>query len=245
MSRVLVLDDDLGRLKKFQQALIGHVAYFFETEDKAIQCLEGENTFDFVMLDHDLYGQQMVPSGPKTGYAVAAWLMVHPDKMPRKNVIIHTFNEQGAANMKKLLPKALYHPGIWMFLTPGKDIEAQLNDPAFINATTPKSIGLVNSMPDDKLISLLSSTLYGFFLTKAEGREKGCDAFGMVVNATRNTGEKESFIIRYEMDESSWGVIPVEVNKYPDNTMLYYHGEEADAVVQAALRGDEVVDDPT
>lgn len=110
--RILFIDDDFNRHKLFQQKLIGSVLTGTETPKECIKILEESDPFDIVMLDHDLFGQAYVPSGPDTGFEVAEWLSAHPEKMPRL-VILHTYNEKGAARMLEVLPAAIYKPGLF------------------------------------------------------------------------------------------------------------------------------------
>jgi CheY-like chemotaxis protein len=110
--RILVLDDDKGRLSLFKQKLIGHVVDCVETAPEAIMRLSEGALWDIVFLDHDLADTQMVASGPGTGWEVAKWLSEHLDRKPAQ-IVIHSFNEPGAKNMLSLLPGAIYVPGIW------------------------------------------------------------------------------------------------------------------------------------
>jgi CheY-like chemotaxis protein len=116
--KILVLDDDKGRLSEFRCELINHVVDCVETVPETINCLSKE-IYDLVFLDHDLGGKQLVPSGPGTGFEVTEWLRDHPDRRP-KNIIIHTLNTgepyHGAENMIKALPEdwgVFYLPGAW------------------------------------------------------------------------------------------------------------------------------------
>ena len=109
--KILILDDMSIRHKAFKQNLIGHVVKCVETVKETIDSLN-EETWDYLFLDHDLGGDVMVPSGPGTGYEVAQWLNKNVDKQPA-NIVIHSFNPDGAKNMASLLPKALICPGAW------------------------------------------------------------------------------------------------------------------------------------
>jgi len=111
--RVLVLDDDFERLKIFSRRLIGQNFHLVETAKEAIDKLSTEEPFDFIFLDHDLGGQQMVTSGKNTGYEVALWIQEHEEKWPER-VIVHSFNPGGAKNMLSVLPQgSVYIPGVW------------------------------------------------------------------------------------------------------------------------------------
>jgi CheY-like chemotaxis protein len=115
--RILVLDDSSERLKVFRQNLIGHIVDCVKTARDAIHML-ATNTYDAVMLDHDLGDKVMVPSGPGTGYEVAEWLSHNPDRQPRM-IFIHSFNPAGAQRMKSVLANAVIAPGIWTKLRGG------------------------------------------------------------------------------------------------------------------------------
>jgi len=108
---VLILEDDVSRHKVFLQNLIGTHTVIVTTASAAIQKLV-EARWDYLFLDHDLGGTQMVASGPGTGYEVAKWLAENPIRQPA-NIIIHSFNPVGAANMAQVLSKAVVAPGCW------------------------------------------------------------------------------------------------------------------------------------
>ena len=110
--RILVLDNDTSRLKDFCEKLIGHSVTTTMTATQTIQALT-DNDFDVVSLDHDLGDQVMVDSGPGTGWEVAKWLSLNPDRRPQI-VLIHSFNNKGAAAMQRLLPRSIYAPGLWL-----------------------------------------------------------------------------------------------------------------------------------
>ncbi|HON84207.1 MAG TPA: response regulator [Caldisericia bacterium] len=113
MAKILILDDDQIRHDAFKRALIGHLITHVYTSKECIEKLNTE-TWDIVFLDHDLGEQVYIPSGENTGYEVAEWLRDNPEKQP-KQIIIHSYNSIGARNMLSLLPKAVYHPGCWMY----------------------------------------------------------------------------------------------------------------------------------
>jgi CheY-like chemotaxis protein len=111
--RALVLDDDLSRLELFKtKALVGHEV---TTVSHVSDCIEQltDHEFELIFMDHDLDGKVYVPSGPGTGYAVAEWLRDNPSRKP-KQIILHTFNQFGAAKMLEALPEATYVPGAWL-----------------------------------------------------------------------------------------------------------------------------------
>jgi CheY-like chemotaxis protein len=109
--KILILDDDQVRHDMFRVKYAGHeVVSVLEAKD-AIKKLN-EEQFDAVFLDHDLGGAVYVTSGEGTGYEVAVWLSENREKQP-KQIIIHSFNPVGAANMMGVLPCAILKPGAW------------------------------------------------------------------------------------------------------------------------------------
>ena len=111
--RILTLEDDPQRHVKFRENLSGAHLLIVEKVEDAIAKLKDES-WDWLFLDHDLGGQQMVDSSdPTTGYWVAKWLEENPDRQPG-NIIIHTCNTPGAKNMLTCLPDAQYVPFAWM-----------------------------------------------------------------------------------------------------------------------------------
>lgn len=111
---ILILEDDPARMHVFTRNLIGTNTVIVDNVPDAISELSSRN-WDYLFLDHDLGGQQMVESGDDTGYAVAAWLEEHLDKKP-PNIVIHSLNPAGAQNMKNALPEAVLAPGCWASL---------------------------------------------------------------------------------------------------------------------------------
>jgi CheY-like chemotaxis protein len=110
--KILILDNDKKRLKKFQERLIGHITCCVETVQETIKKLS-EESWDIIYIDHDLGEKINEPSGPGTGYEVAQWLRDNEKHKPAK-IIIHSFNIQGSQNIKTLLPEAICNPGAWL-----------------------------------------------------------------------------------------------------------------------------------
>lgn len=109
--KILVLDDDVKRHKRFRQQWIGHELTIVVTAKEAIENLS-RKTWDIVFLDHDLNNEAFVPSGPGTGYEVAQWLTNNPLRKPML-IVIHSFNSVGAIEMNLLLVEAVVFPGAW------------------------------------------------------------------------------------------------------------------------------------
>ena len=111
--KILILEDDPERVKKFRQQLIGNEV---TVVDQAPACIEHlrNSTFDLLFLDHDLGGKVYVPSGPGTGYEVACWLHNNLDRRSRL-IIVHSLSSFGAENICKVLPRAVRLPHAWMY----------------------------------------------------------------------------------------------------------------------------------
>lgn len=114
MIRILILEDDIERVKLFRQNFTGCEFIF---TDKVPECIKylNENKFDYLFLDHDLGGKVFVPSDGEelTGYHVAKHLEENPSCKPVKTIFIHSFNSVGAKKMKEALPNAVLVPGVW------------------------------------------------------------------------------------------------------------------------------------
>lgn len=110
---VLILEDDLLRVKQFERNWSQHTLTFTDKVDECITLLKN-NKYDIVSLDHDLGGQQMISSwGPEeTGYLVAAFLEHNPMYQPT-HIFLHSANPVGVANMQKALPRAHVTPVSW------------------------------------------------------------------------------------------------------------------------------------
>ena len=111
--KILILDDSQSRLLTFRRKLIGAVVICVEHVSDCIREIEENGPWDIFYCDHDLDNKTFVPSGIGTGYEVILWIRDHPDKKPTK-VILHTFNSIGALEMLKVMPDAIYKPGVFM-----------------------------------------------------------------------------------------------------------------------------------
>lgn len=116
MLKILILDDDHKRHRKFSKNFGTEDLKHVFTSHDAIRCLECHD-YDYVFLDHDLNGKIMEESGPDTGYEVAEWIANNPDRQPNKLVIVHSLNNIGASNMQSVLKdsgiNSMYVPYLW------------------------------------------------------------------------------------------------------------------------------------
>lgn len=111
--KILVLEDDRNRIRKFKAELVGHDVDYAETSDDAIRSV-AQNCYDLAFLDHDLGGLAMVESDTPeydTGYKFAKRLVAEGLHVP-EFIIVHSLNVHGADNIKSLLTHAVAIPFI-------------------------------------------------------------------------------------------------------------------------------------
>lgn len=113
--RILILEDNVERREAFRKTYSNNSVITSPNAEQCIHLLNSYDPFDIIFLDHDLGGQQMVESGPGTGYEVAEWLRDHPEKLPQI-VVVHSLNPAGRANIYhclKDLVKTYEYPFAW------------------------------------------------------------------------------------------------------------------------------------
>lgn len=102
---ILFLDDDPARQKIFQSNCPS--ATIVATSAECINKLTNA-VWDIVFLDHDLGGEIFVDSNREdTGMEVARWLSVNKKEIGQ--IIVHSHNPAGAANMSSLLKASGYN----------------------------------------------------------------------------------------------------------------------------------------
>lgn len=119
MRKMLFLDD----MQERHDSLKDQMKHKYEWEithvyscDEAIKKLQ-EESFDVVSLDHDLSIETIMkepPLGEKSGYDVAMFISEMPEDKRPENVVLHTWNSNGAKRMmdalKGKVEKVLYLP---------------------------------------------------------------------------------------------------------------------------------------
>lgn len=102
MYKLLILDDDQIRHDGFKRKFPEYELKHTYTAEETIDALKN-NEYDYVFLDHDLGGEQMVASGDGTGYEVAEWLANHHCRCPKMAIYIHSLNPIGRKNMVNVM----------------------------------------------------------------------------------------------------------------------------------------------
>ena len=110
--KVFILEDDQNRVEWFLENLETEDIDLTEKAQEGIDWLR-ERKYDVIFLDHDLGGRVYVSSDEfNTGYTVAK--MIHETDNVDTPVIIHSWNSNGAKNMKDALTSNgvvnQYHP---------------------------------------------------------------------------------------------------------------------------------------
>jgi len=118
MSKILVLDDDLERMKHFKKNLNGCDLVLVETAKDAISAFKNHDEYGIVFLDHDLGGEQMVKSGDGTGYEVAVHInSILEGSNSNPYIILHSLNPVGRQNMCNVLvdrKNVHEYPRVWL-----------------------------------------------------------------------------------------------------------------------------------
>ena len=114
MIKIFILEDDDNRIKQFRKNFINADLTIVKNSKDAIKILRKEFPYDYLFLDHDLGGKQMVASGNNTGYEVAKWLSKNKAKKPKFELYVHSLNKPGANNIIGILGYGVYIPFVWM-----------------------------------------------------------------------------------------------------------------------------------
>jgi CheY-like chemotaxis protein len=111
LVKILFLDDSQERWEIFSEVISSRdyiELVWVKTSDEAIKRLN-QCKWDIICLDHDLNGIGLERSTDLTGYEVAE----HISKDSRYNgdlIFIHSWNPEGAKNMRKILNRSIYIP---------------------------------------------------------------------------------------------------------------------------------------
>ncbi len=106
--RVLVIEDNPFRIKKFKRELIGFIVDYADNAHEGI-ILAKERKYDLIFLDHDLGNREYVDSNdPNTGFQVAK--AIKGTLNESAFIVIHSANPVGAKNIQQELPQAVRAP---------------------------------------------------------------------------------------------------------------------------------------
>jgi CheY-like chemotaxis protein len=101
--KVFILEDDYTRMKLFREALFEKADVVHAANvNKAVDLYEQHKPFDLLLLDHDLETYFMSEVELNTGTKFVKWL-IDTEQEHVKEVIIHSYNLDGAVRMEKML----------------------------------------------------------------------------------------------------------------------------------------------
>ncbi len=100
--KIFILEDDKRRMTTFRKKLHNHTICHADNVPEAKKILEETEGIEVILLDHDLDSKTYVPSSePNTGYQLAKY--IRDSGRQYVQIIIHSMNVVGAANMKAVL----------------------------------------------------------------------------------------------------------------------------------------------
>jgi DNA-binding NtrC family response regulator len=104
MTKLLILEDDVFRVRFFIERFGQHELNITENSKEAINYLENK-TFDYLFLDNDLGKHN------GEGVDVAKFLQSNPDNPNNKAItIIHSWNIPASNDIRKRIPNAVIAP---------------------------------------------------------------------------------------------------------------------------------------
>jgi len=112
---ILILEDNSLRQEFFKNKLSKFNTVIVDTVEKAKEEFLKQDFWDYLFLDHDLGGKEMISSYEgNTGYQFAKWLS--PLLKEHTQVICHSLNPEGRDNIKSVLPQTTIIPFPYLVL---------------------------------------------------------------------------------------------------------------------------------
>lgn len=118
--KILILQDDINRVRIFNERLKDHQVFITDNADVAIQKLN-QDIFDYCFLDHDLGNLQMQWDENNCGMKVVDHMVTIPQRLRHTRICIHSYNAPRARIMLDKLTQcgliAQYTPGAWLIIS--------------------------------------------------------------------------------------------------------------------------------
>jgi len=95
-------------------------------------------------------------------------------------------------------------------------------------------------MDDGKASGVLGSALLVSLLEKAGDRWEKAVAIGFIHTAISPENKTETYLIRFEKDES-FSIETIDPKQYRDGALIYFYDNEEDAIVQSTLREEPLI----
>ena len=93
-------------------------------------------------------------------------------------------------------------------------------------------------LPDDEVRRILVKGLIDLITNQTDGRLDGCEAVGVVIEIDKI---QKSYIFKYELETNNYGLIEIKYGSLSGCSIIYYHDENDDVIVKAALHGDGII----
>ena len=94
----------------------------------------------------------------------------------------------------------------------------------------------------EEVKSILAHGLIDLILSNKDIYEKSreCGAIGLVIHLEPI---KKDYIFKYELDTCDYGLIEIKFGSLDPNSIIFYHDNNEDVIVKAALYGDGIIDE--
>lgn len=109
--KILILEDDDRRIRKFKENFIGCQLFITHLPATANKWLE-EEEFDLIFLDHDLADEHYIfdtNCSETTGLCTAEFLGNNPHLCKNTIIIVHSQNPNGSERMMQALKERVKH----------------------------------------------------------------------------------------------------------------------------------------
>lgn len=110
--KILILEDDDKRIKKFKKNFIGCDLFITHLPNTANKWLEEGEEFDFIFLDHDLRDEHYLKDttcSETTGLCTAKYLGDNLQLSNKATVVVHSLNPWGSDRMFEALSSRKKH----------------------------------------------------------------------------------------------------------------------------------------
>ena len=95
-------------------------------------------------------------------------------------------------------------------------------------------------MDKDKAIGILGTALYRFILEKGGTRVEKAKSVGLV-HSTVIDATEQTFLIHFDQNDS-FIIEQIDSKKYHEGSIVYFYDNEEEAIVQATLRDEPLLD---
>ena len=99
-------------------------------------------------------------------------------------------------------------------------------------------------MNDQEALLLIVFAFGELLMETAKHKNDLCTSVGYVIDVDNaNTNKHEAYEINFTCDNNEVSIIPLDIEKAPQNKILYHYEEIEDAIVQATLHDNDYIKD--